>query len=76
MAKEATVLAIENKFWRRKIREAIKIWERRPAINQDSGYKHPVIFKELLSCDNQQQWRPGNQQSNVNEGDEKKPKAL
>ncbi|KAK2185618.1 hypothetical protein NP493_229g00005 [Ridgeia piscesae] len=55
MTQEATALARENNFWRRKISEAFKIRERRPAINRDLRYNLPTTFMELLSCDNQQQ---------------------
>ena len=53
MARDATVLAREDNFQRRKISEAIKIGERHPEIKQDGGYSIPAIFMKLLLCDTQ-----------------------
>ena len=54
MAKDATVLAREDNYWCRKIREAIAICVRHPEINRDGDSKHPNIFLQLLPCDNHQ----------------------
>lgn len=47
----ARVLAREQHFWKRKIREAIEIRTQRPTLNRDTGYDLPAIFDNLLSHD-------------------------
>ena len=46
------VLATEDIWLKRKVREAIKIKIGQPALNRDQGYELPHIYDELLlSCD-------------------------
>ena len=47
------VLAREDCWLKRKVREAIEIKIGQPAMNRDQGYELPTIYDELLlSCDN------------------------
>ena len=48
---ETKVLGREDKFWRRKIHEAITIKALQPPLNRDQGYHLPPIFDDLVSCD-------------------------
>ena len=46
------LLAREDVWLKRKVREAIKIKIGQPAMNRDQGYELPPIYDELLlSCD-------------------------
>ena len=46
------VLAREDGWLKRKVREAIEIKIGQPAMNRDQGYELPPIYDELLlSCD-------------------------
>ena len=47
----ARVLAREQLFWKRQIREAIEIRTQRPTLIRDTGYDLPAIFDNLLSHD-------------------------
>lgn len=47
--KECSILATENDRLRRKIKEAIKIFQQAPQINRDSGNESPPIFRDFLS---------------------------
>ncbi len=40
----------ENHNYRRKIKEAIQIYKRQPALNRDQGMEIPAITLKLLSC--------------------------
>ena len=46
-----SVVAREDQFWKRKIREAIEIRTLKPTMNRDTGYDLPPIYDDLLSCD-------------------------
>ena len=46
-----SVVAREDNWWRRKIRESIEIRTQRPGINRDAGYELPAIYSKLLSRD-------------------------
>ena len=48
---ETKVLAREDQYWPRKIRESIEIRLRKPAMNRDQGYHLPPVYKILLSGD-------------------------
>ena len=49
------VLAREDIWLKRKVREAIEIKIGQPAMNRDHGYELPPIYDELLlSCDRRQ----------------------
>ena len=49
------VLAREDVWLKRKVREAIEIKIGQPAMNRDQGYELPPIYDELLlSCDRRQ----------------------
>ena len=49
------VLAREDGWLKRKVREAIEIKIGQPAMNRDQGYELPPIYDELLlSCDRHQ----------------------
>ena len=49
------VLAREDSWLKRKVREAIKIKIGQPAMHRDQGYELPPIYDELLlSCDRRQ----------------------
>ena len=49
------ILAREDGWLKRKVREAIKIKIVQPAMNRDQGYELPPIYDELLlSCDRRQ----------------------
>ena len=45
------VLTQEERFFPRKIREALKIHQRRPALNRDKGYEVPPVILQLLPRD-------------------------
>ncbi len=42
------VIDQEQRFFPRKIREAIKIWERAPELNRDRGYKLAPVYQAVL----------------------------
>ena len=42
------MLAREDCWFKRKVREAIKIKTRPPTINQDQGFELPAIYSEIL----------------------------
>ena len=42
-----SVIAKEDKFWSRKIREAVEILWEDPNLNRDHGYELPAIYKQL-----------------------------
>ncbi len=44
------VIGRENNNYRRKIKEAIQIYKRQPALNRDQGMEIPAITLKLLSC--------------------------
>ena len=48
-----SVVAREDQFWKRKIRESIEIRTLKPTMNRDTGYDLPAIYNDLLtaSCD-------------------------
>ena len=49
------VLAREDNWLKRKVREAIETKIVQPAMNCDQGYEFPLIYDELLlSCDRRQ----------------------
>ena len=50
------VLAREDIWLKRKVREAIKIKIGQPAMNRDQGYELPLLIYDelLLSCDRRQ----------------------
>ena len=48
---DSKVVAREDKFWRRKIHEAIVIRETCPKINRDQGLQLPPIYNKILSRD-------------------------
>ena len=45
------MLAREENYWKRNIREAIENKTERPTLNCDTGYGLPAIFDDLLSHD-------------------------
>ena len=45
------ILTQEERFFPRKIREALKIHQRRPALNRDKGYEIPPVILQLLPRD-------------------------
>ena len=45
------VLTQEERLFPRKIREALKIHQRRPALNRDKGYEIPPVILQLLPRD-------------------------
>jgi hypothetical protein len=45
------VIAREDSFWPRKIRESIEIRLKSPALNRDGGYSLPPIYSTLLTGD-------------------------
>ena len=48
---DSKVVAREDKFWRRKIHEAIVIRETCPKMNRDQGLTLPAIYNKILSRD-------------------------
>lgn len=48
---DVQVIAREDHFWKRKIREAIEIRVQQPTLNRDAGYELPAIYDDLLSHD-------------------------
>ena len=48
---DVQVIAREDHFWKRKIREAIEIRTQKPTLNRDAGYDLPAIYDDLLSHD-------------------------
>ena len=48
---DVQVIAREDQFWKRKIRESIEIRTQKPTLNRDTGYDLPAIYDDLLSCD-------------------------
>ena len=48
---DVQVLAREDNYWKRKIREAIEIKTECPTLNRDTGYDLPAIYDDLLSHD-------------------------
>ena len=44
----AKILVREDKFWSRKIREAVEITTQKPTLNRDCGYELPHIYLNLL----------------------------
>ena len=48
---DVQVLAREDNYWKRKIREAIEIKTECPTLNRDAGYDLPAIYDDLLSHD-------------------------
>jgi hypothetical protein len=53
---DVQVLAREDNFWKRKIREAIEIKTECPTLNRDAGYDLPAIYDDLLSHDRPHGW--------------------
>ena len=46
------VLMSEDNFWKRKVKEAVEIRQRRPSLNRDEGLELPRVYDSLLtSCD-------------------------
>ena len=45
---KVTIIGREDKFWRRKIHESVKIREHKPPLNRDFGYQLPAIYNSLL----------------------------
>ena len=45
---ETTVLASENQFMKRKVKEAIEIKQRKPSLNRDQGLELPTIYNDIL----------------------------
>jgi hypothetical protein len=45
------IIAREDNYWPRKIRESIEIKIRKPDLNRDAGYHLPPVYNELLSAD-------------------------
>ena len=48
---DVQVVAREEHFWKRKIREAIEIRTQQPSLNRDAGHDLPAIYDDLLSHD-------------------------
>lgn len=42
------IIAREEHFWKRKIKESIEIRTRHPTLNRDKGYDLPSIYNQLL----------------------------
>ena len=47
------VLTKEEKYINRRIKEAVIIRQTDPPLNRDDGYKLPVIYNSLMSCNRQ-----------------------
>ena len=50
------VVAREEHFWKRKIKEAMEIRTQQPTLNRDTGYDLPAIYDNLLSHDRPHGW--------------------
>jgi hypothetical protein len=48
---DSKVGAREDKFWRRKIHEAIVIRDTCQKMNRDQGLQLPPVYNKILSCD-------------------------
>ena len=48
---DVEVIGREDRFWNRKIREAIEIKTLKPTLNRDAGYDLPAIYNDLLTLD-------------------------
>ena len=46
--KNTNILTSEDNFWKRKIKEAIEIKQRRPSLNRDEGLELPRVYDSLL----------------------------
>ena len=45
---ESKVLSSEDNFWKRKVKEAIEIKQRKPSLNRDEGLELPQVYNGLL----------------------------
>ena len=45
---DTKVLSSEEHFWKRKVKEAIEIKQRRPRLNRDEGLELPRVYDGLL----------------------------
>ena len=46
--KNTNILTSEDNFWKRKVKEAIEIKQRRPSLNRDEGLELPRVYDSLL----------------------------
>ena len=42
------VITSEDNLWKRKVKEAIEIKQRRPSLNRDEGLELPAVYHRLL----------------------------